>query len=882
MIERILTFSSRRRWLALALILLITAVAGKGLLSLRIDTSYDSLFSPKDPGYPLYRQTIEEFGSDSTSVIFIRDSELFTVKKLRRLEDVHYALEDTAGVEKVKSIFNSQNIRDKDGFLVTEPLMDYVPDDPAALGTKRRDAIYNPLLIHNLIAEDGTVMAINVTTEMREGDPDFNRLLFEKIEEQISPLRDDFDEVFQVGPPRLNVEIERGMFADLSFLSPLSTGILILSIILFLRTIMAAGLPMATAGTSVLWTFGIMGFLGLPLNLLTAILPSLVIVIGSTEDTHMLSSYLKGLRDGNRDVAIRYMARHVGLPIFITSLTTAIGFSTNAISEITMIRDFALSTSIAMVMNLISTVLVLPLLLSVIGPRTSKLPTDESEPGGFVGWLIGKFLYLVENHAGKVLAVTAGLLLLLGSQAFNIRVSNDPLSYFKDDNQIIADANTLHERLAGMQLFYLTVQAAPGRDFKDPAELAKLGEVVGFLREQGVYDKVISITDHLSLVNREMNQGDQDYYRLPDSRNMVEQYLLLFQRGDLERYLNPDATAVNVLVRHNLSDSSELGIHLRKLEAELEQVFGNDNRYYLTGKNLMINRAAESLFSGQIHSLALLILIIFVIMSLLYTSVTAGFMSLVPNLIPVFVMFGVMGIFGIPLNPGTATVAVIAVGIAIDDTIHLLSRYNEECRTEPDHMLAVRRAVLAQAVPVISTSIALAAGFGILFISSFNIVAQFGTLAAITMICAMLSDLLVTPILLRHLRLVGLWDIVTLRVGREVLVESELFQNMSTFQIRKTILLSQMREYGVGEAIISEGSLGRDMYLLLDGEVKVERAGQLRDQTGGRRNFWRNRICGRKPAYRFGDHSDTGHRPAFQPGKGGRLHALLSPHSRLS
>lgn len=827
MIEQILTFSSRHRLAALALILLITAVSLLGLLGLRIDTSYDSLLSAKDPGYPLYRQTIEEFGSDSTSVILIRDGELFTVEKLRLLEDVHYALEDLPGVEKVESVFNSLNIRDKDGFLAAEPLLDYVPDDPEELAVRLDDALYNPLLARNLIAGGGTVIAINVTTEMRSGDPDFNRQIFYLIEDEIAHLRAEFAEVFQVGPPRLNVEIERGMFADLSFLSPLSTAILVLSIILFLRTVLAAGLPMATAGTSVLWTFGIMGFLDLPLNLLTAILPSLVIVIGSTEDTHMLSSYLKGLREGKRGPAVRYMARHVGLPIFITSLTTAVGFATNAISDITMIRDFAFSTSIAMVMNLISTVLVLPLLLSVAGPRLSRLPENEGAPGGFVGLLCDKFLYLVENHAGKVVLVTAALLLFLGSQAFKVGVSNDPLSYFKDDNQIIADANTLHRELAGMQLFYLTVQAAPGRDFKDPGELAKVALVVDFLREQGVYDKVVGITDHLSLVNREMNLGDPAYYRLPESRDLVEQYLLLFQRSDLERYLNPQATAVNLLVRHNISDSSELGRHLRRLEERLAEVFGAENRYYLTGKNLMINRAAESLFSGQINSLALLVMIIFVIMSLLYTSVTAGFMSLVPNMIPVVVMFGVMGLLGIPLNPGTATVAVIAVGIAIDDTIHLLSRYNMECRTEPDHMLAVRRAVQEQAVPVISTSLALAAGFGILYISSFNIVAQFGVLAALTILCAMLTDLLISPILLRRLRLVGLWEIVSLKVGREVLTASELFRDMSKFQIRKTILLSQMREYAPGEVIIGEGSLGRDMYLVLEGRVRVERGGRL-------------------------------------------------------
>jgi uncharacterized protein len=189
-------------------------------------------------------------------------------------------------------------------------------------------------------------------------------------------------------------------------------------------------------------------------------------------------------------------------------------------------------------------------------------------------------------------------------------------------------------------------------------------------------------------------------------KNEIDEYLLLFQRSELERYVSPDYRKANIVVRHRLSDSENLNRYLRELREELTRTLPEEMTFKITGKNLMINRAAESLFSGQVDSLIMLIIVIFLIMSFLFTSPVAGLISLVPNLIPVVFCFGVMGLFGIPLNPVTATVADIAVGIA-DDTIRLMTRYAENCRIEPVLFKASILTIRGEAVPVISTSISL-------------------------------------------------------------------------------------------------------------------------------------------------------------------------------
>ncbi|MDQ7090965.1 MAG: cyclic nucleotide-binding domain-containing protein [Methylococcales bacterium] len=184
-------------------------------------------------------------------------------------------------------------------------------------------------------------------------------------------------------------------------------------------------------------------------------------------------------------------------------------------------------------------------------------------------------------------------------------------------------------------------------------------------------------------------------------------------------------------------------------------------------------------------------------------------------------MFGTMGLLGIPLNPGTAIVAVIAIGIAIDDTIHILSTYNKECRIDGDQVAAARRAIRSEAMPVMATSLSLAAGFLILTASRFNIIAQFGQLSALTMIVAVFSDLLITPVLFKRIRLVSLWDVIALNVGKEVLASSKIFADMTPFQIKRVILLSQMREYQAGETVIQQGDVDDKLFIVIEGDAEI-------------------------------------------------------------
>jgi len=802
-----------------------TLLAAIGLPKLDVDTGMDSLIPANDPRRLIYQTVIGEFGSDNKTIIYIKDDDLWTPEKLVILERLHGNIEHIENVVSVDSLFNLHTIHGKDGKIESLPVLSETPATvEEALAAKKR-ALANPLFIGNYFSDDGNVMAMIVSVMNIEDDRDFNHKIFAELESLISADRDKFESLIQVGPPRINTELENRLFDDFKLLGPLSAFILFISILFFMRSSLSAIIPIVTSALAVIWTFGMLGWVGIPLNILSAMLPSLIIVIGSTEDTHMMAAYFRGLQTtdgGSRDKAIQYMARHIGLPLVLTVLTTALGFSSNMFSSIGLIQQFAFASTFAMLANGIITILVVPLLLSIYGPE--KIPNfgDDKGPNRLSDRILKVFRYSQDNYPISVLMFTAVMCLFFIYHASKLYVTNDPLSYIPSDSVLIKDTKRIHDDLAGIKIFFITLDSNKENAFQHPVNIHKLAEIQGFMEKQGVFDRSMSLADHLAFANREF-RGEYAELALPETRQLVAQYLMFFHRSDLDSYVSHDYSRANIVVRHNINDSHTLNNYINELQEVIEDIAGPGMKANIVSENLMVNQAADSLMVAQVKALVILLVLIFLIMSAMFTSFRGGAIAMVPAIIPIAMMFGVMGYLDIPLNPGTAMVAVIAVGIAIDGTIHLLARYNELCRHTSDYVGAVHVAVKEEAMPIIVSSIALSFGFGILLLSNFTVVAQFGALAAATMLFSIYANLLITPIIMARVRLVGLYQIIGMSIDKKVLEDSPLFQNMTNYQRRKAVLISELSECEEGDLLVEQGTVGRDMYLILSGEAEVIR-----------------------------------------------------------
>ena len=839
MITAIYLLGVRYRLTVITIIALITVMASFGLTRLEIDTSFDSLIPNDDPARAIYQRNMSEFGSDNKTIIYIEDKALWSTGKLKSLQSLHTQMKHINHVTRVDSLFNLRTIRGQIAggktTVKTEAVMARAPINSDEVMAAKSRALDNPLYVNNLFSKNGRVTAIILTIESGEDEQDFDEQVYLNINKAINEHSGDFDRLFQVGPPRVNAELRTSLVQDFKVLGPLSAFVLIASILFFMRSTLAAAVPIITSTLTVLWTFGLLGWIGIPLNILSAMIPCLIIVIGSTEDTHIMAAFFRGLALGEkpdlavaeeppRERAIRYMAVHTGLPLVLTVITTALGFGANLFSSISLIQDFAIASTFAILANGVITVLVVPFLLAQFGPKNySSEPKREAiYKNNLAGKIVTVFRISQDRFPIYTLSLTTILCVFFAYQASHLYVTNDPLSYFHKDRPLVQEAQLIHEELSGIKVFFIALESSTDKAFLEPDNLLKLAKIQGFLHKQKVFDNSLSLADHLKYVNREF-QGQFSQLSLPKSRKMAAQYLLFFHRSEIENYVSHDYSRANIVVRHNINDSNTLNRYVQELDDAVKQIAGPDFESNIIGKNLMVNKAAEDLMFSQVKALGLLLALVFILMSIMFTSLKGGAIAMIPSLIPIILMFGIMGFLRIPLNPGTAMVAVIAVGIAIDGTIHLLARYNELYRSTSDYKTAVNQALNEIATPLIVSSVALSLGFGILLFSNFTVVAQFGALAAATMLISIFANLLITPIVMARVRLVGLYQIISMQVDESVLDMCPLFKDMTRYQRRKAILISEIREFSSGEKLLEQNTMGRSMYMILDGEANVVR-----------------------------------------------------------
>lgn len=823
--KQLMQFSNAHPWLALLIVVLISLLAASQVPRLEQDPSSEGMTLSDHPSRAVYDDTLRTFGSDKMAVVFIRDEDLFSPGLLARMEDLVYDLEDLPGVVRVESLFSVQHFRNEDGMLCPAPLIDWIPETVEEALRIKQDALSSPMLVGTLVSREGNATAINLFLEPDPSDPRFNREFAQRLDQLLASYQDDFQRIYPLGNPYFWANVSRLMLKDQKLLVPLSVVVLLLALMLITRSKSGAFLPLLTSGTSILWTLAFMGVSGIPMNMLTIIIPSLILVIGATEDIHLLSEYLEGLHlENERNRAVQYMINKMGTVVTVTALTTFFGFLCITVNQIPILRQFGMAAAFGLLVNPLITGLLAPVYLKVAGARGkgrgSGVP--QTRRTGFVDAMAKTVSGWIRTRRKTLLGVTLGVVGAITLFTPGVQLNNDILGVFKKDSEIIQRIQEMSRMMAGVQSFSIRIDAGHEGLFKDPEHLAQVAAIQDFIRDRGRFDKSLSLVDILRTIQRAMEgEAVSTPAGLPETADRVSQYLLLLPPQEIERYVSPDFSKINIVVRHNLNSSHEQKAAIEELKGYIEDILNPHFTYAVTGESILTLQAADAIAEGQAISVLLLITIVFVIMSLMFINIKAGLLSLVPNMIPVAFNFGLMGLLGVPLNIGTAMVAAIAIGIAVDDTIHFMTRYNTEMGRFKDEGKALEECIKAEMLPVFSSSVALALGFSVLAFSGFVSIIHFGLLSAMVMLVAFFSDILVTPALLSRTRLLTLWDMMGLHLRKEVVERSEFFRDLKPWQMKKIILLGRIREAPAGKVLFEEWEEGNSMFLLLKGEVQV-------------------------------------------------------------
>jgi len=460
-------------------------------------------------------------------------------------------------------------------------------------------------------------------------------------------------------------------------------------------------------------------------------------------------------------------------------------------------------------------------------PKIAKAEhlTEEGERVTLMTLFMKKVGQWDYRYRWPIMIVSVALMVVSVWGWYIMEVNTDFISFFKETTFIRIRVKDAHESLAGVINFYIVVETGKEDDAKDPEALRHVAKLQEHLKGLKDVDNTISLANYIRMMHREMNGGKPDFEVVPDRKDLVAQYILTLDNNEINKYVDYNYSTLNISVRHNITSSLELSQLLDKIKAYVDKNFPKNLKVHFTGEGILINNAADYMALNQVTGFGQTFLVIGIIHALMFMSFKAGLISLLPNVGPIVYNFGLMGFFGIPLNVGTSMIAAIALGIAVDDTVHFMVHYSRELNEVHDQEAATYRTLAALGRPIIYSSLALAAGFAILVYSNFIPTIYFGALSAVIMIVAMITEITFTQILMMTTRLVTVWDTLLAKMNKDIVGTTPIFQNFWLWEAKKVAVMGRLRTFKKDDIMVRKGDVGDEMYLIINGKAGVKESG---------------------------------------------------------
>lgn len=815
--QRLILLFSHRPWIWLSFLLLGSMLAASQIGELRVRVSANEMLVADDPQRAYYEEVKATFGEEQVVLLIMEDSKLLAPEKLSVLQGVVAELEGLPFVDRVESLFSVPHVRSVEGYLVKDPYLAELPKTAEEGSELLARAVKNPLIRNVLVAPNGEAMAVAVVFKDTDAPPDDHQVT-SALEQATRPLQEAYSRAYPIGFPLVRTEIAQRIMAEQNALMPMAIGALLIALFLLLRQLLDILTPLLTAGISILWTFGLMGWLGIPINVVTSTVPILLIVVGSTEDIHLLAEFRHAQRCGdNTEIALQHMARKMGRTVLLTFLTTYAGFLSVGLSGIETLSQFGLIASTGLLFNFIVTIVFIPAALSLAGRWQLDGRTRIFEERTFK-WSATYWQFL-STHRWKAFIAIAAMAVVAAAGMPRIQVNHNPIDSLGTASPVAENIRRLNAQFAGLESVSVVLESGIEDTFLHSRYLDELIKVQRFVQEMDSSMSVTSFADYLVLLNNAFQESDDA--GVPASNEEIAELMIFLDHERVSSFITEDYSQTRILIRHDIVATERLKQMRRDLREFLDEHLDPGLSATIAGDSILTLSATRSMIFGQLQSVLLILTFFIVIITFMFTDLRVGLIAALPNMFPVVILFGVMGYAEIPLNIGTTMAAAIAIGIAVDDTLHFMLRYNQELRTSKNHTRAMQNTIYEEALPVVSTSIALTVGFLVFVLSDFAPVAQFGLLSAVVISTALLADFVITPLAISSLRLVTLWDLLSSRVRQQVIPRSPLFRDMRPWQIRKFVLSSTLLEFSSGEHVYRQGDSSTALYLVMKGVVEV-------------------------------------------------------------
>lgn len=721
------------------------AVACGGATAVNVDPSPEA-YLKDTPEWAFYEALDREYEIGETVVIALREAggTIFDVETVSAVAELDRVLSGKGSVERVVSVASATTLARDDDAVDLRPLLPNSPitqDIAIDLGNKILD---HPVYSQVLVDDRHETTYVFVQLAAHALDPVERLEAVRDIRDEVDRFSSKHRTVHLAGSTVTKEAIAAGVQHDTLLFFP--AALILLTVLLFImfNDLIASLIPLAVVGYSSIAVVGVLAFAGTPLNMATATVPTIILVVGLADSVHFLAELKRQYaRTGNRRASLLATVEAIALPCLLTTATSAVGFTALLSSRVAPLREFGYATAVGLVVAYGSSMLLTPVLLMVFRYPKSKMRAFPAAP--FLGRAMSRFAELAHRRLVVTIGVTGLIFGGCYAAVAHLAVDSDFIGYLDDDHRLRRDIAVIERTLGGTDVVEVIIDSDEAERFKTPEGLRVLERLGSELRRFDGVSRVFSLADYLELANSVMTGKPG----LPESPEAVAQLALLDPTA-FSALTNEEMSQARVTMQiRSMSSEDVLALHQR-VEARTEEILaGSGLTATFSGLPILFAGIVRNLVEDAAGSFGIAAGLIFLAMLLGLRSPGVAVVSMVPNILTVGLTFGTMTVLGMSFDTNSAFVACLGIGIAVDDTIHIAARY-QRAREEgsPSAGAAVQYAVTHAGYPVVLTSLLLAVGFSVLCLSSFKPTFRVGLLSAILVAYAVLLDLCLLPVLL--------------------------------------------------------------------------------------------------------------------------------------
>ena len=736
---------------------------------LTIDTSTEGFLHKDDPALVAYDAFREQFGRDEVIIVAIESPNVFDLNFLTKLNAFHEDLEEHVPyIDDITSMVNARNTRGEEDELIVEDLLEHWPESETELAALKDRVMTNESYKNWLISENGRFTTIIIKTESYSfaassqspsGEPSFltdeeNSEAVLAVQNIIPTYQSDDFKISLAGSPVVMHFLKEAMMGDIRKFM----GFAILTVALFLfvmfRRISGMLLPLIIVLLSLLSTLGLMAMLGVSIKVPSQILPSFLLAVGVGTSVHILAIFFQRLNEcSDKEAAIVYALGHSGLAVVMTNMTTASGLLSFSGADVAPIADVGTFAGIGVILAFLYTLVLLPALLAIL-PIKAKSTQKATQKQTLMDRLLNGIGHISTEYPYTILMISAIILVLSVFSMLTIRFTHFPLGWFPEDNPIRLATEKIDQELRGSLNLEVVIDTGEENGLYDPDFLNRMEQAVTELETMEDDDlfigKAWSVSTILKEINRALNENRSTFYTIPQDRTLIAQELLLFEMSgsdDLEDVVDNQFSMARFTIKVPFKDAIKYHSFLQKMQLYFEKNFP-ETRIVFTGMMGLLAQTFGNSIKTMAESYVTALVVITLLMIVLIGRLRIGLLSMIPNLFPILLMLGLIGACSFPLDLFTMMIASIAIGLAVDDTIHFMHNFRRYYEQSGDPKIGVHQTLQTTGRAMLVTSVVLSLGFFNYTFATLNNIINFGLLTSFTILMALVADYFITPALM--------------------------------------------------------------------------------------------------------------------------------------